>query len=370
MTPQQVKSDISELESLRRRAAIWRWGTIAAVLLIMLVGVGLMNQAVQNLIRPGAGQERFVAQVNTGLQRNVVPELQTLATQTLTESQPIVQEEVAKLNARVPEVADVAMKQFQLLQTELPESSSKVLNKTFGQMLSERKAKVKAMYPDATDEQIDQFITNLSEQGTQSMTNVSVRLFDRHIETMSAISDNVDQIQRAEAPNIKDEIPTWQMGLLIFDIARADMGDLQLTKKPGAGKMDPGRAESGRKQRRSFGHRPGKDDATRTRWRGQLAQLSSAKRVGAGACALFQSAVFLLRLARLEEGASPAPPAPAVNRRTRTNPNGQQNSELQRRCGHRNPSKPRPRQRPSSRPRPKRCPFAAPSKAAISPKDS
>ena len=240
MTPQQVKSEISELESLRRRATIWRWGTIVATLAIMLIGVGLMNQAVQNLIRPGAGQDRFVGEVNANLQRNVVPGLQTLATQTLTESQPIVQEEVGKLNKRVPEVADVAMKQFRMLQTELPESGSKILNETFGKVLSERKAKIKEMYPDATDAQIDQFMTNLSEQGTQSMTNVSIRLFDRHIETMSSISDNVDRIQQAEAPNIKDEIPTWQMGLLIFDIARSDMGDLQLTKKPGAGKSNPG----------------------------------------------------------------------------------------------------------------------------------
>ena len=241
MNPQNVRAEIRELESVRRRAAFWRWGTIAATLLITLIGVGLMNNAVQNLIRPGAGQDRFVSQVNTNLQTNVVPELQTLATRTLTDSQPIVQEEVGKLNARVPEVADAAMKQFNLLQTELPESSSKVLNETFGKVLTERKAKVKAMFPDATDEQIDTFMTNLSEQGTQSMTNVSVRLFDRHIETMSAISDDVDRIQQAEAPNIKGEIPTWQMGLLIFDIARADMGDLQL---PGAnsdkGKANPG----------------------------------------------------------------------------------------------------------------------------------
>ena len=231
MTPQNVRSEIRELEAVRRRAAFWRWGTIAATLLIMLVGVAMMNNAVQNLIRPGDAQERFVAQVNTNMQTNVVPQLQTLATRTLTESQPIVQEEITKLNARVPEVAEVAMKQLNLLQTELPESSSKVLNQTFGKVLTERKAKVKEMFPDATDEQIDTFMTNLSEQGTQSMTNVSVRLFDRHIEAMSSISDNVEAIQKADAATIKSDVPTWQMGLLLFDIARADMGDLKLTSK-------------------------------------------------------------------------------------------------------------------------------------------
>ena len=103
------------------------------------------------------------------------------------------------------------------------------MNDTFGKELAARKDKIKEMFPNATDEQINTFVTNMTEQGQKSLANVSVRLFDRHISTMSAISDNVEAIRRAEAPNIKEEIPTWQMGLLIFDIARADMGDLKLT---------------------------------------------------------------------------------------------------------------------------------------------
>ena len=229
MPPSDVKQEIQELESVRRSATLWRWGTLAATLLIVAGGVALMNNAVQNLIRPGDTQERFVSAVNTNLQTNVVPELQTLATRTLTESQPIVQQEMTKLNDRVPEVADAAMKQFNLLQTELPEQSAEVMNETFGQVLAQRKAKIKEMFPDATDERIDTFITNLSRQGNKSLANVSVRLFDRHIEAMSALSDNVDQIAKADAGKVKEDIPTWQMGLLLFDIARADMGDLQLT---------------------------------------------------------------------------------------------------------------------------------------------
>ena len=229
MTARDVNAEIRELESVRRSAALWRWGTIAATLGITLVGVALMNNAVQGLIRPGPTQDRFVGAVSTNLQTNVVPGLQTLATRTITESQPIVQQEIAKLNARAPEVADAAMKQFNLLQTELPQRSATVLNNTFGKVLGERKAKIKELYPDATDAQIETFIANMTEQGTQSLSDVSIRLFDRHIEEISAIGDNIEQIRLAEAGNLKDEIPTWQMGLLLFDIARADMGELKLT---------------------------------------------------------------------------------------------------------------------------------------------
>jgi len=158
-----------------------------------------------------------------------VPGLQTLATRTLTESQPLIQDQITKLNGRVPEVAGVAMKQLNLLQTELPEKSAAVLNESFGKVLQSRKAKIKEMFPDATDAQIDTLITNLSEEGQKSLSNVTVRLFDRHTEAMSAISDNVETIRREEAPHLKDDVATWQMGLLLFDIARADMGDLKLT---------------------------------------------------------------------------------------------------------------------------------------------
>ncbi len=158
-----------------------------------------------------------------------MPGLQTLATRTLTESQPLIQDQITKLNGRVPEVAGVAMKQLNLLQTELPEKSAAVLNESFGKVLQSRKAKIKEMFPDATDAQIDTLITNLSEEGQKSLSNVTVRLFDRHTEAMSAISDNVETIRREEAPHLKDDVATWQMGLLLFDIARADMGDLKLT---------------------------------------------------------------------------------------------------------------------------------------------
>ena len=230
MIPRDVKAEIRELEAVRRAGSLWRWGTLALTLAITVGGVALMNQAVQGLIRPGPKQEQFVSAVNANLQTNIVPQVQTLATRTLTESQPIVQEEITKLNARVPEVADVAMKQLNLLQTELPEKSATVLNETFGKVLQDRKAKIKEMFPQATEAQIDTFIANMSDQGGQSLSNVTVRLFDRHIEAMSAISDDVERIRVAEAPNLKDEIPTWQMGILLFDIARSDMGDFKFTK--------------------------------------------------------------------------------------------------------------------------------------------
>ena len=105
MTPRNVEAEIRELESVRRRASFWRWGTIAATLLITLAGVAIMNQAVRGLTQPGPTQDRFVGAVNSNLQTNIVPQLQTLATRTIAESQPLVQEEITKINGRVPEVA-------------------------------------------------------------------------------------------------------------------------------------------------------------------------------------------------------------------------------------------------------------------------
>ena len=229
MSSQSVEAEIRELEAVRRASTLWRWGTLAATLVLTVGGVALMNNAVQGLIRPGPTQDRFVGAVSTNLQTNVVPGLQTLATRTITEAQPIVQEELGKLNARMPEVAGGAMKEFNLLQTELPERSATALNATFGKVLAERKTKLKTMFPDATDEQIDAFIANMTEQGQKSMTNVSVNLFSPHIEEISAVSDNIERIQKADAGRIKGDVPTWEMGILLFDIARADMGDLQLT---------------------------------------------------------------------------------------------------------------------------------------------
>ena len=232
MNPIEVEKQVRELEAIRAQTRFWRIGATVSAFVIVIVCVAIMNNAVQNLVRPGPVQEQFVTEVSTGLQQNVVPELQRVAVQTVNDSQPIVAKEFSKLNKRVPDVAEASMKEFEALQKQLPERTEKVLDATFGEMLHQREDKIRAMFPGVTDEKLKMFLNNLTDEGHLRLSNVNHRLFDPHLQVMNGIAADMMRIEQIEAPNIKTEVPTWQMGLLLFDIARADFKDAEL---PGLG---------------------------------------------------------------------------------------------------------------------------------------
>lgn len=234
MTNQTIEIKIRELEKLRQSARLWRMGATVAGVVVVLGGVAIMNSAVQGLFRPGPRQQEFVSQVSAGIQRDVVPEVQRLAVQTMTESRPLLETEITKLNGRLPDVTEAAMKEFDALQKNLPQRSEKVLDETFGNVLKSREAKIHAMFPKASDEQIQNVLNNLTEEGHARLTSINSKLFDPYMVQMEAINSDLIRIQKIEEPHTKNEIPTWQMGLLVFDIARADLKDVEMPMMPQA----------------------------------------------------------------------------------------------------------------------------------------
>lgn len=241
MQPVSVESEIRELEQIRKQARAWRLGATLGALLITVGCVALMNNAVQGLFRAGPKQDQFVAAVSKNLTESVVPQVQSVAMRTLQDSQPIVQAEFGKLNERVPDVTEAAVKEFEALQTQLPQRAEKVLDENFSEMLKGKEAKIKEMFPEATDAKIQAFVNNMTDEGHTRLSNINRKLFSPHIQAMSAIAFNMTKIETQEAPHLKGEIPTWQMGLLFFDVARADMKDvampgLDAPAKPGSKK--------------------------------------------------------------------------------------------------------------------------------------
>lgn len=236
MSSENVEKQIQELETLRKNTRVWRLGATVAAFAVVIICVGIMNGAVQGLIRPGPVQEEFVKQIGDGLKDKVVPQVQQLAMQTIQDSRPLVEKGFAEINSRVPDLTAASMKEFETLQKNLPMKAEKVLDDTFGEMLKEREAKIREVFPDATDEKLHAFITNITEEGHTRLNNINHQLFDPHIRVMSSIAGDMMAIEKQEAAHIKGEIPTWQMALLFTDILRADLNELAMPGLDGKGK--------------------------------------------------------------------------------------------------------------------------------------
>jgi len=229
MQPVAAAEQIRMLESVRQQTRYWRWGTTGLATLIAVVSVATMNNAVQNLFRPGPTQDEFVSDVTAGLNRDVLPHVQTLAVQTLTSSAPLVEAELPKLNNQVPDVTNAAIKEVIAMQQDLPAQSQKILDSTYGAVMQQRETKIKAMFPDATDDKVNAFVNNMTSEGEVQLEGLNDQLFSPHIAAMQGIASDMNSIEYQEAPYLKNQMPTWQMGLLVFDIARTG------TNAPSAG---------------------------------------------------------------------------------------------------------------------------------------
>ena len=222
-----VQAEIRQLESYRQQAFWWRTGAI--VLLVAIVGISLaqLNSSVRGLAETGAAQDEFVAQFSQGMQTQVMPNVQTMASQTLTEIQPQLMGELNRLNTRVPELSDAFLKEFQTLQTELPKNSEKTLDDAFGKLLTSREAKIRQMYPDVTEEQVDKFVKNLVATGETEIRSANDELFSPHQAALAGILEHMEAIRNSEAANTRGQDPSWEMGLAVLDLVRDDLKDLK-----------------------------------------------------------------------------------------------------------------------------------------------
>lgn len=228
MTAETVEQQIRELEKLKGQTRWWRRGAGAALALTAVVCIGTIANSVHGLMNEGPTQQAFVTELSSGLQRNVVPSIENLAGQTLTEMKPEVEAEFRKLNDRVPEVAEVSLEQMELLQTNLPKRAEGVLMSSFGEMMSRKETTLREMFPEMTEEKVSLAATNLKDMAMERAGGLSDRLFSRHVTALTGIVGHMDRIQIAEASTIAEgEEADWEMALAVLDVVREDLRELE-----------------------------------------------------------------------------------------------------------------------------------------------
>ena len=231
MTSGTGQSQIQELEKLRQQTRWWRLGATIASLAVVVVSAVTIHSSFKALLTQGPTQDKFIAQLNQGLQADVVPMLHGIAGTALSELKPEVNNAFQKVNSRVPEVTQATMKELEAFQKNMPNRAEKCLDESFDKMLQSKEKSIKTMFPEATDEQVQALITNLSASAKNEVGVANQQLFAKHQAELATIISNMRAIQKGEAANIKNVDPTWDMGLLVLDIFRADLEELRPDKQ-------------------------------------------------------------------------------------------------------------------------------------------
>ncbi|AIE84574.1 hypothetical protein [Fimbriimonas ginsengisoli] len=192
--------------------------------------LSLLNSSVRGLTQQGPSQDRYVSELQLGLNKDFIPRLQQVASRTMSEMQPVVQKEFENLNTRVPELTQASMKEVDQLQKSLPERGEKVLDETFGAALRAQEPKIREMFPSVKEEQVKALMTSLSDMATVRGSRVADELLLPHTNRMRRIVEGLRKIEATEKPPAPGEVADWHMGLLVLDLMREDLKEFEPKK--------------------------------------------------------------------------------------------------------------------------------------------
>jgi hypothetical protein len=229
MTPsnQDIPQKIQELQSAQSQIRFWRTLSIVAVILIVVTCVGLISTAIGQLTSAGPRQQAFLDDLVKGINQDVVPELQRIGTQAAADVAPIVQNELQKLNAMAPEFAESLRSELYALSVNVSEDSEQILDDSFRSMIEGRRQWIEKNFADVTDDKVATMLENLSSIAHERIEAFSDAAFAQQIIALNRITENLQTIQQSEMANVSNDVPTWEMGLLFFDIIRDDLARVQ-----------------------------------------------------------------------------------------------------------------------------------------------
>jgi hypothetical protein len=230
MTLEEVSSQVRELELLRSQLRLWRTAIPLITVGVIAYGVFTIYRSAESLVVEGPPREEFVEAFIDELNTEVRPTVEKIAQQTFSETREAVNKELARLNDRTPELAGALKKEVESLIHNLPRRGEKVLQASFGAMLKKREAEIRKQYPDVTEQKVATLVLQLTDLTQERLDHVTHHLFSPHLESLSGIMEDVAHIQRSESVSGREDLASWDMALLVFDLIRDEFAELHVTE--------------------------------------------------------------------------------------------------------------------------------------------
>jgi hypothetical protein len=220
---ESTQQKIEELNRLRRQARGWRVGGAAVCAAVSAVFLFVIWSKAERLFTAGPTHDEFVAELKTGLQRDVVPQVKTLTVHTVNELVPRVQVEVVKLQTRVPELTGALTAELTLFQKNVPARIDKALGASFTEVIQERQAKIRQLYPDLTDENVRTITASLSKEGALRMDHVAQRVIEPYTDVMTKLVVDLNHIRDTEPAPAPGREPAWELATLCANMLQDEI---------------------------------------------------------------------------------------------------------------------------------------------------
>jgi len=223
LSTEAVQQKFAELDALNRQMRHWKIGASIACAVIIITGVMVLRGAAVKLVNKGPQQEQFIAELSSGMQRDVVPVVTTLTMSTLDKLVPSVKTELAKLEARTPELSQKLLQELDLLGKEMPVRINQTLEATMGQVIRDREVKIRAMFPEVTEQTVGLMVKHLSGESQKRLNNIGQDIMNPYADAIQGIFADANQIRELERDAIKDVTVTWEVAVLCANLLHENL---------------------------------------------------------------------------------------------------------------------------------------------------
>jgi len=226
MSTEEAKQLIQELEKIRIQSRRFRLLTIIALLVIVITGVSAIIESAYSLTLAGPRQQAFISDLSANLKDNLLPAVQKIAGRSVEVLKPAIERELKDINGRAPEVADVALRELDGMGGELTVQAGKILDDTVTGTLRRQQIKLRRMYPDIYDKQIDLLLNNLTLEAQNQLAQSGENIFNPHMNSIQSILTNLDKIQKTEPVTASNNVDSWQVAYMFMDVFVHEFKDL------------------------------------------------------------------------------------------------------------------------------------------------
>jgi hypothetical protein len=226
MSTEEAKQLIRELETVRLHTRRFRLLTTIALLVIVITGVSAIIKSVYSLAATGPKQEEFVSYLSEDLKENLLPIVQRIAGRTVEQLKPAIEREMKDINARAPEVADVALNELDQMGSEITVHAGKVLDQTVNGILHKQEGKLRKLYPGVYDKQIETLLNNLALEAEDQIAQSGENVFNPHLNSVQSILVNLEKIQKSEVGDTNNNVDAWQVAFMFMDVFVHEFQDM------------------------------------------------------------------------------------------------------------------------------------------------
>jgi hypothetical protein len=226
MNTDAIKSQIYELEELRRQARRTTFYTAVGLVLIAIISVGAILHSMYSLTRTGPKQDEFIVHLGARLQTDILPVVRKCAEDSVKHLKPTLEAELKELDTRAPKLAETALREILIMGTNVPTRAAAVFETSLNRPLEQREQKLRHMYPSVTDAQMTTLVENVRAETEDQLARTAEKLFNPHLNSIDRIMANVDKIANSEPANPKQDIDSWQVAFLFLDVFTHEFKDL------------------------------------------------------------------------------------------------------------------------------------------------